>query len=252
MVTLGRNEDIVMKTNIIGTKNIVDAALENRIGKLCFVSSIAACGKTDKGELIDENSVWRESDKRSEYSKSKYFSEIEIWKGIHQGLNVVIVNPGVILVVSGTNTGSSKLISQIKKGLKFYTNGGSGYVDVRDVVKIMIQLTKSDISGERFIVVSENLSNKDVLSWMADGLGKQRPFICIGKSMLWIVGIISEIIGKLFHFVPLIDRGTAYTVSNRAYYSNKKIKKAIEFQFTPIHKTIKDICSYFSERRSDI
>jgi len=252
VVTLGNNEANILNTNILGTKNVVNAALEKSVSKLCFVSSIAACGKAEKGKLIDENSVWKESEKQSEYSKSKYLSEQEIWKGIEHGLKAVIVNPGVILGVSGTQTGSSQLILQVRKGLKFYTNGGSGYVDVQDVVTLMIQLTKSDISGERFIVVSENCSNKDVLSWMADGFGKPRPFICIGKRMLWIVGFTSEIVGKIFHFVPLIDRGTARSATNRAYYSNQKIKNAISFQFTPIEKSIKEFCGFILKQHSEI
>jgi dihydroflavonol-4-reductase len=252
VVTLGRSEDIILNTNLIGTKNIVNAALENGVSKLCFVSSIAACGNATKGELIDESSVWRESEKRSEYSKSKYLSEQEIWKGIEHGLNAVIVNPGVILGISGTQIGSSQLFSQVMKGLKFYTGGGSGYADVQDVVKVMIQLTKSDISGERFIVVSENCSNQEVLSWMADGFGRPRPFICIGKRMLWFFGFLSEVVGNIFHFEPLIDRGTAHSATNRAYYSNQKIKKNIGFQFTPIEKSIKRICGFVSDQRLEI
>jgi len=252
VVTLGSNEDIILETNLIGTKNIVNAALEKGVRKLCFVSSIAACGKAENEKLIDENSVWKESEKYSEYSKSKYYSEQEVWSGIQQGLKAVIVNPGVILGVSGNETGSSQLFSQVKKGLKFYTKGGSGYVDVRDVVKAMIRLTKSDISGERFIVVSENCSNKDVLSWMADGFGKPRPFIYIGKRTLWIVGFLSEIIGMIFRFIPLIDRGTAHSATARGYYSNQKIKNAISFQFTPIEKSIKELCLFISKQRPEV
>jgi len=198
MVSLGNSTDILMDTNVVGTRNIVELSIEAGIQKLCFVSSIAACGKEDKNKMIDESSKWVESPNRSLYSQSKYYSEQEVWKGIRQGLKAIIVNPGVILGVSTNNSGSSQLFSQVQKGLQFYTNGGSGYVAVQDVVRAMIQLCNSDISGEQFILVAENCSNKDILSWMADGFGKRRPFIPIGRKLLWTIGLISEILGRYF------------------------------------------------------
>lgn len=244
VVSLGSGTDALLDTNIIGTKNVVDAAIKSSVEKLCFVSSIAACGKAARGEIIDEESCWVDTENRSPYSRSKYLSEQEVWKGMARGLNAVIVNPGVILGVSGTETGSSQLFSQVRKGLMFYTNGGSGYVDVQDVVKVMMLLTNSHISSQRFVLVAENCSNIDVLSWMADGFGKRRPFIGIGKNLLWFVGIVSELLGKLLRFKPLIDRGTARTATNREYYSSRKIEEAIGFQFATIEKSISEICEF--------
>lgn len=247
VVSLGSGAGSLLDTNVMGTKNVVDAAILSGVEKLCFVSSIAACGKVAHGEMIDEESSWVDTPHRSPYSSSKYLSEQEVWKGVERGLNAVIVNPGVILGVSGTNTGSSQLFSQVRKGLMFYTNGGSGYVDVQDVVKVMILLTDSQISAQRFVLVAENCSNRDVLNWMADGFGKHRPFIGIGKNMLWFIGIVSEILGKLLCFKPLIDRGTARTATNREYYSSRKIHEAIGFQFATIEKCIREICEFQSK-----
>ncbi len=244
VVSMGNNSGSLMDTNVRGTRNVVQAALKSRVGKFCFVSSIAACGRASDGEKVDENCIWTDFPHQSPYVKSKYYSEQEVWNGIAKGLNAVIVNPGVILGVSGTDTGSSQLFCQIQKGLLFYTNGGSGYVDVQDVVKVMIRLSNSSASGERFVLVGENCSNKDILCWMADGFGKRRPFIGIGKKMLLIVGILSEFIGKVFHFSPLIDRSTARSSTRREYYSARKIENTIAFQFTPIEKCINEVCEF--------
>lgn len=244
VVSFGSCTDTLLETNVQGTKNVVEAALITGIKKLCFVSSIAACGKEIGTKKIDENSPWFEKSNRSLYSQSKYLSEQEVWRGIEKGLNAVIVNPGVILGVSGTNTGSSQLFSQVRKGLQFYTNGGSGYVDVQDVVKAMILLTNSDISSERYLLVGENCSNKNILNSMADGLDKPRPFICVGKHLFLVIGYLSEMIGRIFHFNPSIDRKMARTATNRQYYSSAKIEKAIGFQFKPIKKCIREICVF--------
>lgn len=243
-VLLGSSNSKMLDTNIIGTKNVVEAALQNAVSKLCFVSSIAACGKAANQTIIDENGSWNEFQNHSYYAQSKYLSEQEVWKGIQRGLNAVIVNPGVILGVSGRHTGSSQLFYQVQKGLAFYTKGGSGYVDVRDVVQIMIQLQESEICSERFILVGDNCSNKDILTWMAEGFNKPRPFIGIGKNSLIFLGYLSEKLGKLFNFVPLIDVGTARAALQREYYNSKKIRKALNFQFFSIEKCIKKVCEF--------
>jgi dihydroflavonol-4-reductase len=149
IVSFDNKAEIISETNVTGTRNVVRAALKNNISKLCFVSSIAACGSSGNDAATDEETGWKDSPNHSLYKLSKYYSEQEVWKGIKEGLNAVIVNPGVILGVSGTHTGSSEIFLHVQKGLMFYTKGGSGYVDVQDVVQAMILLTKSDISGER-------------------------------------------------------------------------------------------------------
>lgn len=249
IVSFDNKAEIISETNVTGTRNVVRAALKNNISKLCFVSSIATCGSSGNDAATDEETGWKDSPNHSLYKLSKYYSEQEVWKGIKEGLNAVIVNPGVILGVSGTHTGSSEIFMHVQKGLMFYTKGGSGYVDVQDVVQAMILLTKSDISGERYILVGENCSNRDVLNWMADGFGNRRPMICIGKTILWIVGRLSELTGKVFRFRPIIDRGTVRTISHREYYSTKKIKTAIGISFKPIKLCIHDVCNFQKARR---
>ena len=143
VVSLGKGGSEMMDTNVTGTRTIVDLALKMKIRKFCFVSSIAACGFADHGEVIHEQTPWTKSDHKTSYAISKYEAEQEVWKGIDKGLNAVIVNPGVILGVSGNESGSSLIFSKAKNGLMFYTLGGSGYVDVQDVVRVMIKDRKS-------------------------------------------------------------------------------------------------------------
>jgi nucleoside-diphosphate-sugar epimerase/predicted GNAT family N-acyltransferase len=248
-VSLGDATENLLNTNVKGTRNIVQAALNAHVRRFCFVSSIAACGKETGNKLVDENSPWIENPNRSIYAQSKYLSEQEVWKGIKAGLNAVIVNPGVILGVSGTDKGSSQLFAQIQKGLPFYTSGGSGYVDVQDVAKIMIQLTKSDISNERFIVVSENYSNKDLLNRIADRFGTSHPVIRIGRKTMLLFGLMAGFMGKIFHFQPIIDKSTARSVTHSEFYSNQKIREAIGFKFNPIEKSVKEICRFLKNQR---
>ena len=244
IVSLGGGGDNLMDTNVSGTRNVVELALEFQVKKFCFVSSIAACGFADTGEIITEETSWEQSDYKSMYAISKYNAEQEVWKGIQKGLNAVIVNPGVILGVSGANTGSSMIFNQAKKGLLFYTLGGSGYVDVQDVVKVMILLVESSITAERFILVGENNSNKEILTMMAAGLNKPRPMFNVGRKFLKLIGFFAEITGKLFGFTPLIDRSMAVSATNRSYYSSQKTTDTLGYRFNPVSKCISDVCAF--------
>ncbi len=248
VVSLGKGDDTLTDTNVQGTKNVVSLALKNRIDKFCFVSSIAACGFTDSDEMITEETPWEKSNHKSLYAISKYKAEQEVWKAIQNGLNAVIVNPGVILGMSGTNSGSSMIFEQSRKGMLFYTLGGSGYVDVQDVVKAMILLMESNINGERFILVSENNSNKDILTLMAKGFKKPRPFINVDKSFLTLVGFLVESAANIFGFKPVIDRSFAVSATNRSYYSAQKIKNALDYRFKPISQCIQEVCAFMLKR----
>lgn len=242
----GGSDNNLMDTNVSGTNNIIDVSLENKIEKLCFVSSIAACGFTDNdGTIITEESAWQTKGHQSDYALSKYNAEQAVWKAItEKGLNAVMVNPGVILGVSGTKSGSSLLFDQVRKGMLFYTLGGSGYVDVRDVVRVMAKLMESEISAERYILVSENNSNKDILSMMSKGFNKKPPLINMGKKRLWVVGFFAEIAGKIFRFSPILDRKFAASATNRSYYSSQKVIDTLNYKFIPISECINDVCSY--------
>jgi nucleoside-diphosphate-sugar epimerase len=160
--------------NVQGTANIVNACIEKGVSKLLHVSSIGTLGRADAREVVTEETYWNNK-KTSIYSTTKYYAEMEVWRGMAENLNAVIVNPSIILGPGNWDEGSSKLFSTVYNGLKFYTQGTNGFVDVNDVCNIMIQLMKSEIKGERFILNSENVAYKDIFGWMAHELGVSTP-----------------------------------------------------------------------------
>lgn len=244
VVSLGKKDDLLRETNVTGTKNIVNASLLRNVKKLCFVSSIAACGVNPLSGKIDETGKWNNLLQHSLYAESKFLSETEVSNGNEKGLNTVIVNPGVILGVSGNDMGSSEIFSRVRRGLIFYTAGSSGYVDVQDVAKAMIELTNAEISGENFILVAENISNRKLLDTIAKYYGKRSPFIGINKNILILAGIICELLGLLLKKSIRFDRGTAKSITNQTTYSCEKIKNKIGYEFKPIESCIKEICDF--------
>jgi nucleoside-diphosphate-sugar epimerase len=174
----------LMQINVEGTANVVNIALDKKIGKLLHVSSIAALGRAGvNGEIVTEDTPWNHSRLTSDYSVSKFLAEREVWRGIAEGLNAVMINPSVIVGAGNWNSGSCRLITTVHKGFKFYTDGITGYVDVRDVVKISCLLMQSDVSAERFIVNAEDIIYRDYLFQVADALNVKRPQYKAGKFL---------------------------------------------------------------------
>jgi len=241
----------MMKININGTANLVNLCLENKIEKLCYVSSVAAINRINEDETIDENSQWKISKQNSNYSISKYGAEREVWRGIAEGLNAVIVNPTIIFGPGNWKTGSTAMFPKIWKGLKFYTDGTTGFVDVRDVSKAMILLMESEIHSERFIINAENLNFKKIFDWTAEGLGKSKPYIYAYdwiRSIAWRGEALKSF---LFNTKPFITKETALAAHKKVYFSNEKIKKAIGMEFISVKKTIEETCKVFLKEKTN-
>lgn len=237
--------DVLKKTNIKGTANVVNFCISNKVKKLCYVSSIAALGSSLKNEIITEETEWNKEIDNSVYAITKYGAELEVWRGTQEGLNAVIVNPGVIIGPGIWRYGSGSLIKMIYNGLKYYTTGSTGYVDVNDVVKAMIQLVKSNHKNERYILVSENLSFKDFFTKTARYLGVKPPQKEAKPWLLNIAWRLDWLKQKLTGKRRVLSKQTAKSALTETYYSNKKIKEAIGFEFLPMDKSIEITSTYF-------
>jgi nucleoside-diphosphate-sugar epimerase len=232
----------MMNINVQGTANIVNMSLEARVEKFCHVSSVAAIGRSEEESHLTEDSHWKASKYNSNYAISKYESECEVWRGVEEGLNAFIVNPSMILGTGDMKRSSGELFGGVYKGLKFYTEGINGFVDVRDVTKSMIQLMESNITNQRFIISAENISYKDVFSQMADAFHKPRPTIKVNHFMSELGWRAGAFINFFTGGKPLITKETAQSSQCQWFYSNEKIKKAININFIPISQSIRDNC----------
>ncbi|MEN8121870.1 MAG: NAD-dependent epimerase/dehydratase family protein [Bacteroidota bacterium] len=236
----------MIKNNVNGTANMVNAALENNIAKFCHVSSVAALGVSDDESPVYEETFRKPDSDYSGYQISKYLSEMEVWRGIAEGLNAVIVNPSVILGPGYWKTGSPSLFYNVWKGLKFYTKGITGYVDVWDVVKIMESLTESPVNNERFVISAENLSFKELFDLIADSVNKTRPNILVSSFMLKIAWRIEYLRTKITGFTPILTKDTVKAANSISRYSNKKITELLDFKFRTINESVKDVATIFN------
>jgi len=237
----------MMKINSEGTGNMVNLSLEKGVKRFCHVSSTAALGRSEEGALITEKTSWRHSPFNSPYAISKHSAEREVWRGVEEGLPAFIVNPSIVLGPGHLNSGSSALFGEVWKGLKFYTTGTSGFVDVRDVSECMIRLMENEVQAERYILSAENTTYRDVINKMARGFGKPEPFIHVGK-VLSEIGWRAEALRTFFSRTPsMITKETARNGQRFWNYSNDKIKRELGFEFRPVSQSIADTCRIFLE-----
>lgn len=239
-----RDKNSMLRVNQNGTANLVNAALEAGVKKICHVSSVSALGKTQQGETITENHFWKTSRQNSIYAISKYAGEREVWRAHEEGLDAVVINPSIIIGPGDWKSGSTRLFSTIWNGVPAYTNGIGGYVDVRDVARIMVRLMNSEISGQRFIVTAENWSFEDIITSIAKVLHKKPPRI---KLHPWMgeVGWIGENVLRLFGRTPTLTKEIARSAFHQFYYDNSKIKKALGYDFIPVEDAIKHTGTIF-------
>ena len=239
--------DEMLAVNVEGTANLVNAAIERNNGiKICHVSSIAALGEAKNGKLITEDNFWQRSNATNDYGLSKYLGEKEVWRAAEEGLNVVIVNPSVILGPGNWKRGSSALIAQCAKGIPYYTSGGTGFVAVQDVVVIMQQLMEGHYKSERFILNSENWTYKNFFDVGQGYFGHRKSWLKIGKNaseIIWRIEWLKSFFGKKH---PLITRATAVTAQNLKLYSNEKVKNRLNYQFEPVHLALERICKQYA------
>ncbi|GAB7255638.1 SDR family oxidoreductase [Polaribacter sp. OB-PA-B3] len=235
------------KVNIHGTAIIVNLAIDAKVKKMCFVGSIASVGDALNGQLITEENEWNKEEDHSGYSITKFGAEMEVWRASQEGVEVVIVNPGVILGSGFWFASSGKLFSQVYNGFKYYTEGITGFIGVKDVVKTMMFLMDSNIKNERFILVSENKTYKEVFFLIADAFGKKRPSIKIKRwqtSLLWRFASLLSFFTKK---EPLLSKYSAKSAHEVSKYSSEKIEKVINFHFDKVDEVINNVVKNYTK-----
>lgn len=238
-------------TNIEGTANVVNACLNTSIEKLLFVSSVSALGRIRQNEVITEQMNWTEETSNSEYGRTKFFAEMEVWRGVGEGLNCVVVNPSIILGSSDWSKGSAAIFKNAYKEFPWYTAGVTGFVDVLDVVKAMVLLMDSPVTNERFILNADNIAYRDLFNVIADEFGKQRPHKKVTPTIAALVWRLEAVKAAFTGIQPLLTKETARTAQAKAYFDNSKLLTQFPgFKYQSFKESVARICGEFKEMYS--
>ena len=231
-----KDEAEMFKTNIEGTKNLLYIVEEKSVKKFLFVSSIAVFDKINEKGKIDEESEFDEKKQNSAYALSKYLSEMEVWRAYAEGINTIIINPGVIIGSGNWGKSSGDLFPSFEKS-PFSFSGGTAYVDVRDVAKIAVILMEKEKFGERYTIISENKKYKEVADKIRQFLGKNESVI-LPKFWLNLGYGLNLALGWLFPYLRIISKENIKMLTEFTPISNKKIIKELNFQFISVKDSL--------------
>jgi len=237
----------MMRINRDGTAHMVDQCLHAGVEKLVYVSSIAALGKPQEGTEMDEGQPWDRPEVATTYGLSKYLAEMEVWRGIQEGLQAAIAIPSVVLGSGPWEDNTMNFFRLGYKGNRFYPAGAGGFVDVRDVARFLIRLMESDIRNSRFLVTAENHSYRALMSDIADIFGTRRPDIRIGKNAQRIFSWF-DWLGHVLTGSPRVITGdTVRTAGVEVHYRNERSREALDFEYTPIARTLQETCRQYAQ-----
>jgi len=244
------DKERMTKINVEGTKNIINLCLKNDVKNFIHISSVAALGRTKPSGKIDETNKWQNSKWNSNYGESKYHAELEVWRGIIEGLNAVILNPSVILGPGDWDRSSSAIFKYIWDEKKIYTDGLINYVDVRDVSDAVIYLLDHpEKYGERYIVNAGNTTFKDLFDKVADKFNKKAPSVKATPFLVKLGLLVESVKYILTGKKPLITRETARVGNSRIYFDNSKIIKELNLTFAPLSETIDWTCAHYMNNK---
>jgi nucleoside-diphosphate-sugar epimerase len=240
---------LMYQINVEGTANMVNAALECGIKKMVHVSSVASLGKSVTNDAVNEKTEWTEEHNTSQYGKTKYLAEMEVWRGISEGLSAVIVNPAIILGESNWESGSTAIFKKVWQQFPFYTTGSNGFVDVVDVAEAMVMLMESDIEAERFILAAEHHSYQTLMIKIAEQLKKKAPSVKAPKALLALAKYWETIKSVLGKEEPLITAETVQKAYSHSRYDSAKILQQLpSFRYTPLDITLQRTCIWLMQQ----
>ncbi len=232
--------------NVDGTANVVNIALEKKVRRIIYISSVAALGRTAGGGHVDEEKKWEVSKVNTHYAKSKYKGEIEVWRGFSEGLNGVILNPSTILGYGDWNNSSCSIFKKVYEEFQFYTGGINGFVDVEDAAKVIVLFAENNITEQRYIVNAENWEFQHLQNSIADGFNKKRPTKTATPFLMSLTWRLEKIKSLVSGNKPLITKESAKVAQSKTYFENAKILKDLKgFSFTPLEETIKKACKLY-------
>jgi dihydroflavonol-4-reductase len=235
------------QVNVDGTANVVNMALEKGIKRLVHISSVAALGRTAGGGHVTEEKKWETSKVNTHYAISKYKAELQVWRGIAEGLDAVILNPSTILGYGDWHSSSCAIFRNVYEEFKWYSPGINGFVDVDDVARATIALMESGINEQRYIVNGATWSFKQLQDTIADNFGKKRPSKATTPFLMAVAWRLEKIKSLFSGKRPLLTKESARVAQSKTWFENDKIRRDLPgFSFTPLEETIKKACEKYA------
>lgn len=232
------DEESLHRINVVGTINLVNAMLNTGVKKLVHISSVAAIGRSAELMRLDENFKWVESPLNTDYGISKYLAELEAWRGEQEGLDLIVVNPSILLGKISDDRSSSDIYHYVMDENSYYPKGDLNYIDVRDAAKQVRQLVEKEVWGERFILNKERISYKEFFEKMATAFGKKAPSKAVSPFVLKVAVFFNTVFRKIGLSKSPLNKKTAMISQQKVFFDNSKVNKLLKSNYYSLDETL--------------
>jgi nucleoside-diphosphate-sugar epimerase len=233
-----KDKEKLYEVNTSGTANLVNAMLASGVKKLVHVSSVAAIGRSAEQMDIDEEFIWTESPLNTEYAVSKYWAELEAWRGEQEGLELIVINPSVLLGKASYGKSSAAIYSFVLEGNTFFPKGNVNYLDVRDAAKITRLLVEKGVWGERFILNKESLPYQTFFKEIASVFNKKAPSIPLPNWLISLGTISISILRLLGLTKSPLNRQTAMLAQQKTRFLNSKVQHHLAYEYYSLRESL--------------
>ncbi len=242
---VAKDRDYMLKVNGEGTANLVNCSIAAGVKKFCHVSSVAALGRTIDLKNINEETWWKTDPANSWYAVSKYAGEREVWRATEEGMDVVIVNPAVVIGPGNPARSSNAIFAMAKKGFSWFTTGSGGFVDARDVADACVKLMKSPVINERYILNAQNMTYRVFADEVLKRFGHQPTSREAGPFLLGLLWRMEKLAAWMSGRIPMVTKESASAAREAASYAGQKITSAIDFRYRAMNSTLDEISVYY-------
>ncbi len=245
-----RERERLYRINVTGTAHVIDAALEAGVERLVHTSSVAALGRPEHHDgALDEDAAWQASRANTAYALSKHAAELEIHRGIAEGLDAVLVNPSLVFGVGRAGENTVQIAEKIRAGrLPAVPTGGTNVVDVEDVAGGHLRAMQHGRTGERYLLGGENLSWRVIIETLARALGVPAPRRTLTPGLALALGTLFEAVAFVTRGRPLMTREMARQSARSYTYDNRKAVAELGCTFRPFEATARRIAAALGQR----
>lgn len=241
------DRDALWRMNGEGTANMVNAALSAGVQRFVHISSVAALGKTEDDAVVDEDSWWKNAPGNSHYAISKYNAEREVWRGTEEGLNAIILNPSFIVGPGDPKRSSNVVFPMAAKGINWYTEGITGYVDVRDVAAAVKWALSSTVSNERFVLNAENLSYRQFTTMLLNAFNKKPAAKLLKPWMTALAWRAEKLLAALSGRKPRLTKETAAVLHEVTRFGGTRIAEKMPLHYHSIEDAVTNAAPFYKE-----
>lgn len=235
------------KVNVEGSRNLIEAAIENRYLKFLFVGSANSFGYGSKKKPADEKSTIKAPFTSSHYCLSKLLAQELVFSKAEQ-IEVLTVNPTFMIGGNDIEPGSNRLLFWVKgKRISFYPPGGKNFVHVRDIARGIIRALEYGKNRESYLLCGENLSYRQFFKKIKKNCAQKTLLIPIPRFLLFLAGHTGDLLLKA-GIRNLIHMANIKIIDRHCYYTCEKAMHDLGYKYKNIDYAIAEALKWFEKK----